>query len=728
MTEVPEMLTQKARPAAALGEASREREVRREAVWLPLRWEVGAYLLLLLAALVMRLWALDARAMHHDESMHVWFSWALAQGGSYEHNPMMHGPFQFYANALVFFLVGDSDFTARLIYALFGTALVGLPWLLRDRLGRPSALITALLLAFSPTLLYFSRFARNDILMAVWVTGLVICIWRYLRDGRPRSLYFFVGILALAFATKETIYLTTLVLGAFLFFLAEPWRGRGWPWTRRRQSYASPLAGAQDSEQGMPFDLTQSRAGVLLLLLVTLTLPHWSALVSLAQGPLGLVLANPEWTKGPVGLPMGGTAVAVAAGVTALAFLGAAAVGLLWDWRRWLLCASIFYGLWVLFYTSFFTNAFGLVTGMWQGLGYWTAQQDVARGGQPWFYYLFTGWSYEFLPFLVALVGGLWYLRRGDLFSRFLIFWAAGSFLLFTWAAEKMPWLLVHLTLPAIFLAGRALGDLVSWVPWRSGARAGAFLGVALIPLWLFFVYRLLFYKPTESLVGFFTLWGWFLLVFGLLLLLLYFATRGGWRPGLALLGLGLVGVVLLLSVRTGLRVTYRNGDIPRDPLVYTQTSPEVLRIAREVQRIAESTGQGEQLPIAVDGTDGFGWPWYWYFRHYKQVSYPSYAGAQLSSPPQAQVVIVHAGNEAGVRKALETGFVRVRRFPHRWWFPEEEYRGVTAEGFFGGLVDRKAWRKRMDYWLFRKLERPLGSVDAYLYYAKELGTPGAKP
>ena len=667
--------------------------------WLPIRWEVAAYLLLLLLALVMRLWDLGSRAVHHDESLHAVYSWYIFQGQGYQHNPMMHGPFQFYGNDFVFFFIGASDFTARLMYTLFGTALVGLPWLLRGHLGRMGALVTALFLAFSPTLLYFSRFARNDILMAVWVLGIVICIWQFLREERSRYLYLLSALLALAFTTKETIYLTVLVFAAFLFLVAlDRWLAGGRRW----------------SAIGAP--------GALILVLGTLGLPQASALVSVVQGPLGLVLANHDPATGAVGLPQGG-GITVAIGVTVAALALSAAIGLLWDWRRWLICAGIFYGIWVLLYSSVFTHPFGLVSGMWQGLGYWVAQQDVARGAQPWYYYFVTGWTYEFLPFLFALVGVVRYLRRGDLFSRFLIFWAIATFLLFTAAAEKMPWLLVHLTLPMILLSGRTLGDLIATVPWQKAVRSHALIGVALLPIFLVFAYRLLFFESDRStIVTFFSLWGWLLLVFGLLAVMLYLVGRSGRREGAALLGVGLAMVLLVLGARAGWRAAYQNGDIPTEMLVYTQSSPDIARIARDVRRIAQSTGQGEELPITVDGDDGFAWPWVWYLRDFKHVAYSSYGTSPPSGPPESAVLMVNANNDARVQGTLNADFIRVQRFRHRWWFPEvETYRGETPKKFVTRLVDRDAWRKVMDYWLYRKLDTPLGSVDAYLYYASDL-------
>ncbi len=112
------------------------------------KWELVAYGLLLATALGMRLWDLGARAMHHDESLHSLYSFNLSVGDGYTHNPMMHGPFQMEATAGIFFLLGDGEFTARLLYAVAGTALVAMPFLLRSRLGTLGALITSVLLAF----------------------------------------------------------------------------------------------------------------------------------------------------------------------------------------------------------------------------------------------------------------------------------------------------------------------------------------------------------------------------------------------------------------------------------------------------------------------------------------------------------------------------------------------------------------------------------------------------
>ena len=53
-------------------------------------------------AIILRLYDLSSRAMHHDESLHVFYSWKLFKGLGYEHNPMMHGPLQMELTSLFY--------------------------------------------------------------------------------------------------------------------------------------------------------------------------------------------------------------------------------------------------------------------------------------------------------------------------------------------------------------------------------------------------------------------------------------------------------------------------------------------------------------------------------------------------------------------------------------------------------------------------------------------------
>ncbi|TET99735.1 MAG: TIGR03663 family protein, partial [Dehalococcoidia bacterium] len=172
---------------------------RAVSVRLRLPWELAAFASLVIIGAGFRFWDLGSRALHHDESLHGFYAWELFRGNGYVHDPMMHGPFQFLGTALTFVLAGGaSDYTVRIFPALFGTILIVLPFFFRHRLGSLGALFAAGLIAFSPTLLYFSRFARNDIYIAVFTLGIGISLWRYLDDRKPLFLYLGAALLALS--------------------------------------------------------------------------------------------------------------------------------------------------------------------------------------------------------------------------------------------------------------------------------------------------------------------------------------------------------------------------------------------------------------------------------------------------------------------------------------------------------------------------------------------------
>ncbi len=153
---------------------------------MPIDPEYLPFLGLMLVGLVLRFWDLGAKAFHHDESLHAFYSWRLYDGQGYVHDPMMHGPLLFELNALAYLLFGASDFTARLVPALLGTAIIGMPYFLRHELGRAAPSPPSLLFVISPAFLYFSRFIRHDIYVDAFTLLMVIGVFRYLATGnRP---------------------------------------------------------------------------------------------------------------------------------------------------------------------------------------------------------------------------------------------------------------------------------------------------------------------------------------------------------------------------------------------------------------------------------------------------------------------------------------------------------------------------------------------------------------
>lgn len=95
------------------------------------------------------------------------------------------------------------------------------------------------------------------------------------------------------------------------------------------------------------------------------------------------------------------------------------AIGLAWNWKRWLIASAVFHVIFAFFFTTVFTNIAGLGTGMVYSLGYWLEQQGVRRGSQPQYYYLMVIMPmYEFLPIIGSIsamfagVAKFWTMRK----------------------------------------------------------------------------------------------------------------------------------------------------------------------------------------------------------------------------------------------------------------------------------------------------------------------------
>lgn len=97
-------------------------------------------------------------------------------------------------------------------------------------------------------------------------------------------------------------------------------------------------------------------------------------------------------------------------------------VGLWWDRRRWVITAVIFHTIFLILYTSVFTNPSGWFSGTIGSLGYWLEQQAVQRGSQPWYYYFFVTPFYEFLPIIFSTLAIGYWLRLHKI-SRTIGYW-----------------------------------------------------------------------------------------------------------------------------------------------------------------------------------------------------------------------------------------------------------------------------------------------------------------
>ena len=734
------------------------------------RVQYGIYAALFLVGLGMRLVRLGDQAVHHDESLHGYFGYQIAIGNEYEHSPLTHGMFLFELIAAMFFLFGDSEFTLRLGMVLFGSALILVPLFLRNQLGEMGALLTSVMLTFSPALFYFSRFARNDILMALFIAVLVVAMWRYIEEQRHRWFYIAAAALAFSMATKESAYIFVVIFAAYF------------AWTTRYEIIDVLLGHKKLSEI--------SPQGHLLVLLIGLTAPFYAVSIAIFQDLFGLTLAAVEGTPGVVtGAPDGSTATAVAAGFTLLVFGVGVAIGAWWNWRRFWVALAIFWAIYAVVMTNFGSHYPGVITGVWQSLGYWLAQHDVRRGSQPWYYYFVISSIYEFLPMLTAMGVALYYaIRTGwrsigliaisvisfaisttllytqyynnpeppsellilpflalafvtlmfvpvtlntSRFMRFLLFWAFATFLALSAAGEKMPWLLAQLTLPFIFVAGHGLGILVNWIDWGYVWKRKGWIAFALVPLALVAIYRLIFFEfydnfdisNSRDLSQFFELWALIAFCGVGLLLLIQSGLSQGFRQVLSVVAVVLVVLMFAFTLRASFNAVYKYGDIPREMLVYTQTTQDLHQTAKEFDLARDLAWNKSEFSIAIDTRDGFAWPWSWYLRNYEGVGYIDLEGEDATVGDTRTIAVINARNHDKVKESLPEDFGEGRHMIHRWWFPEV-YKNKTPGDVWNGLTNRDLLRPIADFWFHRKLSEDIGYIDSYVYYRDD--TPSA--
>ena len=483
------------------------------------------------------------------------------------------------------------------------------------------------LIALSPVLLYYSRFCRNDVMAVLWTLLIVAAVWRYREDGRERWLVIAAAALALGFATKETAYLALasilLYLDATLTAALLDQSGARGP---RRAAWAVALFPVAWIVAALwrPLGPLRARLG-------------WAErpreadlLVVLGTLTLPFLVAGSQIVVGDAGE---GGFLGMEHGVTiaVLATMAAAAVvGLAWDAERWSMLALVALAVTLVLYTTWFTNPDGWLGAFWGQLDYWLDQQDVRRGNQPGFYYLMMLPLYEFLALVPALAGGAWLLWRGDRLARLLAWWFASTFVALSFAGEKMPWLTVHLAVPLALLAGHALGAAL------PAARR-----------------RLLDRRTSAA-------WG----------------AAGACAAGALL--------VAALSLRTAFGAAFGHPDTPIEPLIYTQTSPDVPVLARRIE--AHAASNAGLTPIVIDTTASLTWPWAWYLRDAPDVRYVPSTYVTGGQFPEDAIIITAPGTLPHGDPARER-FADAVPYAHRWWFPEAGYRSASFGSVLGGIA-----------------------------------------
>ncbi|MBM2850267.1 MAG: conserved rane protein of unknown function, partial [Anaerolineales bacterium] len=268
---------------------------------------------------------------------------------------------------------------------------------------------------------------------------------------------------------------------------------------------AGLIAGLYFLFRGFGNEIRQFPALDLLVLFGVFVLPQLTAfpVLALRRNPISYTLPDRGTMPFTDWLVAG---VASDAGITLMVFIllliVSLAIGFIWDPKKFVICAGIFYGIYLPLFTTFFTNGGGTLTGLIGSLGYWLEQHSVKRGNQPPYYYLVISIPiYEFLPAIGALFAAGLGVKRWALDKRkaeevispadtrglpvllYFGFWAAMAPIAFSIAGEKMPWLTTHMALPLILVSGWAIGQFIDRTDWQAFRERRAWLVAVALPI-----------------------------------------------------------------------------------------------------------------------------------------------------------------------------------------------------------------------------------------------------
>lgn len=193
----------------------------------PREW--WAWGVLVAVAVATRFADLGSRPYQFDEGQLGYTAYLLSEHGDYHYMPVLHGPLNLELSALSHVVFGTVDAANRIPAALAGSILVALAFGVRRQLGREGALAAGVLLCFSPTLLYHSRFGREELVLACVTLALVVVAARLVAYPRRWHVEALGALLALSFATKEATFLHVpigIVAGLAWLRLRGPGRRR----------------------------------------------------------------------------------------------------------------------------------------------------------------------------------------------------------------------------------------------------------------------------------------------------------------------------------------------------------------------------------------------------------------------------------------------------------------------------------------------------------------------
>ncbi len=415
----------------------------------------------------------------------------------------------------------------------------------------------------------------------------------------------------------------------------------------------------------------------------------------------------------------------------------------------------------ILIFSNFFFTPERLADGFYRGIEYWGEQHDKRRLDEPWFYYPLLMLLYEIFAVVMFFIGLVYFpltwwrrsARRGrmvfsprGIFIGLTFWWSFFSLIIYSIAGEKIPWLNMQIALPVSLAAACFLNDYLGQINWKRVIRWREGM--------LFAGLFVLMFAATLVMIG----------------MAINFPRKGQLNAGLnqtvtdadittaviqmllvGLVGLGLFGfslwlwlgdrlsgqtaravimgvaslILLAYTVKSTIALNYGHPDVAIEPMIYTQTSPEVPLVVERLARLSRdlrdtykvsppATQPGELpnqypdpanskgLPLFVSagntgGSGGVDWPLHWYLRDYTNVNYGKINTTDQNLTPLDKLTDARGNNYVMIMVAKDddtsalqqqlAGQYTAENYRFRWHFPEDD-------SGYGGL----GWQPPNDY------------------------------
>jgi predicted membrane-bound mannosyltransferase len=263
------------------------------------------------------------------------------------------------------------------------------------------------------------------------------------------------------------------------------------------------------------------------------------------------------------------------------------------------------------------------------------------------------------------------------------------------YAGEKMPWLLVHIILPHIFLAAWGMGQIMERINWRAIMHEPrGWLILITLPLTMAALVM-----SGKLIARFFSggeaefLWQALLALVGVLLFgggVIWSAIWVKFAAVIRWMALMVAGFLAILTVHTMVMLNFVNYDMPTELLIYAHGTPDIKIVLKQIEAISwRTTGTAREIRVAY-GQD-VAWPFTWYMLKYPHTYF---YGSSPESAALLECPIVIAGKAEweDVETILGDAYVH---YDYKYiWFPLQDYRpsgqnsGLTWTKIRNALAD----------------------------------------